>query len=313
MILFQLEGEQLRHNFFIFILYNVRMDIIKPISIKNKIYEIQGKQVMLDRDLAQLYCINTRVLKQSVKRNLKRFPTRFMFKLNEKEIESLVSKFVIPSKSHLGGAIPYAFTEQGIAMLSAILRSDKAINVSIQIIDAFVNMRRYISSSSIIDQRVNLIENRQLRLDDEFNKVLNSLNTNMITPKQGIFYKGQVFDAYVFVQDLITSAEKSIVVIDNYIDDSIIKLLSNKGKSVSVVVYTRNISDKLLLSISKFNEQYGDLKVKEINDIHDRFIILDNKSFYHIGASLKDLGKKLFAFSKLEECSLELSKFLDGF
>lgn len=279
-------------------------------DIKSKILTIRGVQVMIDRDLAQLYDIETRSLKQAVNRNKKRFPEDFMFVLNEEEIDFLVSQSVIPSKKHLGGAKPYVFTEQGVSNLASILSSDKAIDINIYIMRAFVAMRKFISQNASIFQRLDRVELKQLEYDQKFNKVFQALETHEI--KQGIFYDGQVFDAYTFVCDLVKNAKKEIVLIDNYIDESVLTLFSKRKKHVKICIYTKKISKQLKLDVDKFNEQHEAITVKEFNNAHDRFLIIDSKEVYHFGASLKDLGKKWFAFSKFEKEAIEMLSKLNG-
>jgi len=276
----------------------------KNVTIKNKIFTIRGVQVMLDRDLAELYGVSTKRLNEQVKRNKERFPERFMVKLTKREFGNLRSHFATLEKKRGKHRkyLPYAFTEQGVSMLSGVLKSDIAVNVSIQIIDAFVSMRKFISKNSEIFFRLDKVERKQIEYDDKFEKVFNALEVEK--PKKGIFYNGQVFDAYKFVSDLIKSASDRIILIDNYIDDSILILFS-KVCDVNVVIYTREISKQLKLDLEKYNSQYGNVKIKEFSDAHDRFLIID-KEVYHFGASLKDLGKKWFAFSKFPKKSLEI-------
>ena len=274
-------------------------------DLKYKIHTIRGVQVMLDRDLAVLYNIETRALKQAVNRNEKRFPSDFMFVLTENEIDALVSQNVIPSKKHLGGAMPFAFTEQGVANLSSVLTSDKAIEINIQIMRAFVLMRRFISKNAEIFTRLDVVERKQsefqIETDNNFERVFNAIENKDFVKKQGIFFDGQIFDAYVFVSDLIRSAKESIVLIDNFVDDSVLTLLSKRKDKVCVTIYTKNISKQLILDLDKYNAQYPVINIKEFEKSHDRFIIIDNGEVYHIGASLKDLGKKWFAFSKFDK------------
>ncbi len=195
---------------------------------------------------------------------------------------------------------PYAFTEQGVAMLSAVLRSETAVKMSVQIINAFVAMRRFILSNAQVFQRLDTLELKQLVTDKKMEKVLNAIEAKDIQPKQGIFFDGQIFDAYKFVSDLFRSAKKSIVIIDNYLDDSVLTHLTKRKKNVSVTLLTRNISRQLALDIEKFNKQYPPIEIKEFKNAHDRFIIIDSATVYHFGASLKDLGRKWFAFSKMD-------------
>jgi hypothetical protein len=274
--------------------------ILPSNEIEARIFTVRGLQVMLDRDLAELYGVETRVLKQAVNRNIIRFPSHFMCELSESEIESLVSQSVIPSKSHLGGSKPYAFTEQGVAMLSAVLKSDVAIKISIKIIDTFITMRKLISTNVGIIQRLENVEQKQIETDKKIDKIFDALESNDIVPKCEIFFDGQVFDAYAFAGKIIKSAKQSIILIDNYIDESVLTMLGKKFKGVKVTLLTKEVSKELKLDIEKFNRQYPLIEIKIFNLSHDRFLIIDNKEVYHLGASLKDLGKKWFAFSKME-------------
>ncbi|MGZ8548098.1 MAG: ORF6N domain-containing protein [Sulfuricurvum sp.] len=279
-------------------------------SIKNKIYTIRGMQVMLDRDLAELYEVETRALKQAVKRNIDRFPNDFMIELTDIEINFMVSQSVIPSKQYLGGAKPFAFTEQGVSMLSSVLTSKIALNVHIEIMRAFVQMRQVIASNSKLFSKIEQIEKRQityeLKSDERFEKIFSAIEDKSIKPKQGIFYDGQVYDAYIFVSDLIKSADESIVLIDNYVDDTVLTLLSKREPKVKATIYTKNITKQLELDIQKHNAQYPNIELKKFDSSHDRFLIIDGKEVYHIGASLKDLGKKWFAFSKFDVSVLDI-------
>ena len=274
-------------------------DSISLEHIESKIYTINGKQVMLDEDLAGLYGVETRVLNQAVKRNSERFPQSFCFQLTEIDLENLRSQIVTSS---WGGrrTLPYAFTEQGVAMLSAVLKSETAVKMSIQIINAFVAMRRFILSNAQVFQRIDNLELKQTQTDKKLSQVLDVIESRDVQPKQGIFYDGQVFDAYVFINDLVKSAKKSVVLIDNYIDESVLVLFSVRKKGVTLSILTKSISKKLQLDIKKHNEQYPPVNIKEFSKAHDRFLIIDGKTVYHVGASLKDLGKKWFAFSKMD-------------
>ena len=269
-------------------------------NIQDKIFTIRGLQVMLDRDLAELYQVETRTLKQAVKRNLERFPEDFMMELSDSEINTMVSQSVIPSKQQLGGAKPFVFTEQGVSALSSILTSKLAIHIHINIIRAFVSMKKVISNNTLVSQRLDLLEQKQFKTDDKIDMILNAIEEKSIRPKQGIFYDGQVYDAYVFVSDLIKSAKQSMSLIDNYCDDSVLTLLSKRDTKVKTTIYTKNITKQFQLDLDKYNAQYSKIEVKKFSSSHDRFLIIDEKYVYHIGASLKDLGKKWFAFSKLD-------------
>jgi hypothetical protein len=281
--------------------------ILKQDQIQNKIYSFRGIQVMIDRDLAKMYQVETRVLNQAVKRNQERFPDTFMFQLSESEFANWKSQIVMSKEDNMGlRRPPYVFTEQGIAMLSSVLRSQTAVKVSIAIINAFIEMRRFISSNATIFQRIKNLELKQLEADNNFEKIFSVLENHHSLPQQGVFFDGQIYDAYNFVSEIVKSAKHSIQIIDNYIDDSVITLLSKKNKNVTCTIYSHSISKQLLLDIKKFNQQYGKLTALPFKKSHDRFIIIDNESIYHFGASLKDLGKKWFAFSKIEKDSVTI-------
>ena len=267
------------------------------ILIKNKIHTIRGVQVMLDKDLAELYGVSTGRLNEQVKRNIVRFPGDFMFKLDNKDLlENLMSQNAI---SRWGGTRkrPYAFTEQGVAMLSSVLKSKKAIEVNVKIIRAFVEMRKFLIKNAYVFQEFQRINQKLITHDEQFEQVFKAMN-NKELPCQGIFFNGQVFDAFVFISKLIKAATSRIVLIDNYVDEETLQLFSDKSSEVSVIIYTRHLRPKLLIAKDKFNQQHGSLDVTRFEDSHDRFIIIDN-DVYHIGASMKDLGKKWFAFSRL--------------
>ena len=303
--------------------------LINEDTIKNKIFTIRGLSVMLDRDLAELYEVETKVFNQAVKRNSERFPENFRFQLTDEEYQNLRSQIVTSSSDdslrsqivtlnlNLGSKrgkhtkyLPYVFTEQGVSMLSAILKSKVAIDVSIKIINSFVNMRKVLSDNSYIFQRLENIETLRIKdkieIDEKFDRVFNALEDKSLKPKQGIFYDGQMYDAYIFVSDLIRSSKHTIVLIDNYCDDSVLTLLSKRDINIKCIIYTKNISKQLLLDLEKHNSQYQDIEIKQFNSSHDRFLIIDNKDVYHIGASLKDLGKKWFAFSRLDIESFDI-------
>jgi len=277
-------------------------------NIWDKIYLLRGVQVMLDKDLAELYEVKPIRLREQVKRNYKRFPSDFMFQLADSEVEFLVSQNAIPSKKHLGGYLPYAFTEQGVANLSSVLTNDKAIEVNIQIMRAFVAMRKFLVANAQIFQRLDVIEQKQIGYDEKFEQVFDAIQSKDIMPEKGIFFEGQIFDSYKFVSDIIRTANQSIVLIDNYIDDSVLTLFSKRNKNVQVIMFTKEISKQLSLDLKKYNSQYPHIEVKEFTQSHDRFLIIDNKEVYHFGASLKDLGKRWFAFSKFDK---EAFKLLD--
>lgn len=278
--------------------------IINEQTIQNKIYTIRGMQVMLDRDLAELYGVETRALKQAVKRNIERFPDDFMLEATDEDIDFMVSQSVIPSKKHLGGAKPFMFTEQGVANLASVLTSPIAIEMNIKIMRAFVAIRKLFMQNIAMFERFERIEQRLSIHDDNFNKIFDAIESKEIKPKQGIFYDGQIFDAYAFVSDLIKSAKKSITLFDNYIDETVLTMLS-KNQEVQITIFSKNISKQLKLDVEKYNSQYKTITLKEFDLSHDRFLLIDDE-IYHIGASLKDLGKKWFGFSKMDKESFEM-------
>ena len=272
----------------------------QPSFNNNYIFTIRGLHVMLDRDIAQLYSVETKVLNQAVKRNLERFPLDFRFQLTQVELFELVTICDRFNSMKHSSILPYAFTEQGIAMLSAVLRSPIAIKISIEIIQAFVSMRKTISKNSLIYSRLDALEQKQLVTDTKFNQLFDALQSTELLPKQGVFFDGEVYDAYYFVTQIIEKAKKSIILIDSYIDGSVLTLLSKRKPNVQITIYTNHITPTLRLDEQKFNQQYSSLKINELKVAHDRFLIIDNEQLYHIGASLKDLGKKWCAFSRME-------------
>ncbi len=286
-------------------------------NLQDKIHTIRGFQVMLDSDLAELYGVEAKRLNEQVKRNTERFPQSFRFQLTEDEYENLRSQFAtssskkslnlqVSSLEHGGRRyLPYVFTEQGISMLSAVLRSEIAIKVSIQIIEAFVNMRKFISNNALIFQRLDALEQKQFHTDVKIDSVLNALEDKTKKSNEGIFFDGQIYDAYAFVNDLLKSAKKEVILIDNYIDDTVFTLLS-KYQNLEIKIYTQNISKQLNLDFQKYKAQYKNIELQEFKKAHDRFLIIDSAEIYHIGASLKDLGKKWFAFSRFEMEALEV-------
>ena len=280
-------------------------------NIENLIRVIRGKQVMLDRDLARLYGVEARALNQAVQRNIERFPEDFMFQLTKEEFENLKSQIVISS---WGGIRkwPYVFTENGVAMLSSVLRSQQAISINIHIMRAFNAMRHFIGSQAQVFQRLEVVERNQLALttqvaenNKKLEEVFRRLDDNSEKPEKGIFYDGQIFDAYTFINERIREAKKRIVLIDNYVDDSVLTMLDKRNEGVDAVIYTKNISHQLSLDFEKHNAQYSPIEVKQFDRAHDRFLCIDD-TVYLIGASLKDLGKKWFGFVKLEQPTDEL-------
>lgn len=289
------------------------------IHIENRIFNIRGVQTMLDFHLADLYNVETKRINEQVKRNIKRFPESFMFQLSDVEWELLKSQIATAEmnfslQSQIATAKrrtnPYVFTEQGVAMLSAVLNSDTAIEASIQIMNAFVKMRQILLENSLTNQRLDRIELKQLEFDQKFEMVFNALDKQDKIPNQGVFFDNQVFDAYDLASRIIRSATKSIVLIDNYINESTLIHLTKKEKSVRVLLLTKNINNQISLDVQKVNEQYGNFELKAFSKSHDRFLIIDEEQVYHLGASLKDLGKKWFAFSKIDKESVSIMNFI---
>ncbi|RKX86649.1 MAG: ORF6N domain-containing protein [Spirochaetes bacterium] len=281
-------------------------------NVKDRIFTIRGMQVMIDRDLADFYEIPTKRLNEQVKRNIDRFPEVFRFQLIDSEKNELVANCDRFEKLKYSSVNPYVFTEQGVAMLSAVLRSKTAISISIQIMQAFVEMKNFMSTNAGIFQRLDKVEQKQIESDKNFERIFDALKDKSIKPRQGIFYNGQIFDAYVFVADLIKSATKSILLIDNYIDESVLKLFVKRNKNVTASIYTRNFTKILKQDLKKYNSQYPAIIIKEFSEAHDRFLIIDETIIYHFGASLKDLGKKWFAFSKMDIGALEILNRIKG-
>ena len=307
------------------------------LQIEPLIRTIRGQQVLLDSDLAILYGVETKRLNQQVKRNIERFPEDFMFQLTHEEVicsrsqiatlnkgtnlrsqiatssQEVSLKSQIVTSSH-GGVryLPYAFTENGIAMLSSVLRSPIAIQVNIRIMRAFTAMRQFIASNAQIFQRLDVMEQNQLAIvahqtetDHKLEEVFRRLDSGNVRPHQGIFYDGQIFDAYTFINDRIREATTRIILIDNYIDDSVLTILSKRADKVAATIYTKKPTAQLQLDIQKHNAQYPPISVVEFDRSHDRFLCID-ETVYHLGASIKDLGKKWCAFNRMEMPTTEL-------
>ena len=284
-----------------------KCDINKVVNnIEPLIKVIRGQQVMLDKDLAMLYGVEAKVLNQAVKRNVERFPDDFRFQLTKEEcLRSQIVTLNEGRGQHLK-YMPYAFTEQGVAMLSSVLRSKTAIEVNIQIMRAFVSMRHFMVNNASVFSRLETIEYHQLKMqqhlqesDKRIEEVFRRLDEGNAKPKQGVFYNGQIYDAYTFMSGLIKSAKKRIVLIDNYVDETVLTLLDKRDDNVSAIIYTQQISRQFQLDIDRHNAQYAPIDVETFRLSHDRFLCIDD-DVYHIGASIKDLGKKWFGFSKME-------------
>ncbi|MEE3411457.1 MAG: ORF6N domain-containing protein [Treponema sp.] len=291
-----------------------QISILEENSIRSKIHVIRGQQVMLDRDLAELYLVETKALNQAVKRNIERFPETFMFQLNNTEFENWRSHFVTSNSDKMGlRRPPYAFTEQGVAMLSAVLKSDTAVKVSIQIMNAFVSMRHFLQNNAEIFVELKTMRQHQIDTDihlNETDKKVDELFSLMdkynIKETQGIFFQGQIFDAYAKFERFLAAAKKEIVLIDNYVDLSILQRLAKKKKGVNVTIYTDPKTKLTAQDVQTFNAQYPTLTLNHTTKTHDRFLIIDNSTIFHIGASLKDLGKKCFGFSILDSSFIPL-------
>ncbi len=310
---------------------NEKNKIIQISNIRHRIFSVRNVQVMIDSDLAEMYGVETKNLNLAVKRNIDRFPDKFRFQLTQIEFDEYEKNLrfqfgtsknnnslrlqIETSKDKRGGRryLPFVFTEQGVSMLSAVLRSKTAINVSIQIIDAFVEMRKFISQNANLFLRISNIEQKQIssdikliETDNKINDVLDALEEKDIKPKQGIFYDGQIFDAYLFIANLIKSAEKSICLIDNYIDETVLLLFTKRAKNVAVTIYTKNFTKILKQDLEKHNSQHQNIKIIKFNKAHDRFLIIDETNVFLFGASLKDLGKKWVAFAKMNINAMEM-------
>jgi hypothetical protein len=277
-------------------------ELIIQDNIEDRIYTIRGMHVMLDRDLAELYGVETKHINQAVRNNEDKFFDDFVFQLTSDEFtilrsNNLTAKF---SKTRTN---PKVFTEQGIYMLATILKSKIAANVTVSIIRTFANMRKLINSNDFYITQLQELEKRQLRYeitsDNKFHKIFKAIEDKNITPTQGIFYDGQIFDAYVFINDLLKSVKEEVVLVDNYIDESVLTLFS-KYPDIKFTLISSDKNKRLKLDIKKYNSQYNNLTLKHSTKYHDRFLIID-KTTYHLGASLKDLGKKVFAFSKMAQ------------
>ena len=283
-------------------------DIIPVIEdtkdIKSLIYVVRGQQVMLDSDLAMLYQVETKVFNQAVSRNIERFPENFRFQLTKEEFNALRSQ--IATSNGRGGRRyrPYMFTEQGIAMLSGVLRSDVAIQVSIRIMNTFVEMRRFIANNALLFEKVSDIELKQLEYqkstDEKFDKVFQYIEDHAES-EQKVFFDGQIYDAFSLITSIVQKAQKEIILIDGYVDVNTLNTLAKKNADVDVKIYTYASAQLTNRDTANFNAQYPTLTVKKTQVFHDRFLILDRKTAYHIGASIKDAGKKCFGISLIDD------------
>lgn len=278
--------------------------IVSDKVIKSLIYVVRGHQVMMDSDLAALYQVETKVFNQAVKRNVMRFPDSFRFQLTDDEYRDLKSQIVTSNGRGGRRYLPYVFTEQGIAMLSAVLNSDIAIQVSIHIMTAFVEMRKFLVNNAVLFERISNVELKQLeyqkKTDECFEQVFDYIAEHEEV-KQKVFFEGQIYDAFSLLVKLVGSAEKSIILIDNYADVDTLNILAKKKRNVNVCIYTMRQTKLTPADVKNFNRQYPKLEVKYTRAFHDRFLIVDGGSAYHIGTSLKDAGKKCFAINRLED------------
>ena len=291
----------------------INIAVAEP-DIKSMIYVICNQQVMIDSDLAMLYQVETKRLNEAVKRNIVRFPNEFRFQLTDKELESLRSQFATSNNSEMedgkkGGRryLPYVFTEQGIAMLSAILRSDVAIQVSINIMKSFVEMRRFIANNALLFERISTVELRQLEYQKQTDEKLEQIFAYISEHEesgQKVFFAGQIYDAFSLIVNLIQKAEKEITLIDGYVDVGTLNLLSKKKSDVAVTIYTQKQTKLTKADVKNFNAQYPTLKIKYTKVFHDRFLILDRTIAYHVGASLKDAGKKCFGINLIQDAGI---------
>ena len=300
-------------NMEVFMTDDKNLVIVDNKEIQSMIYTFRGRQVMLDSDLAMLYQVTTSNLNKAMKRNIARFPERFCFQLTENEYENLRFQNGISSlTNNYGGRryMPYVFTEQGIAMLSAVLKSDIAVEVSLKIMDSFVEMRKFLISNQELFSRLDKAELRQIEFEKkvdlknaETDKKLEEVFDYIATTKevkQKIFFNGQIYDAFSLMVEIVEKAGTELILIDNYVDVNTLNILSKKRKQVDVMIVTSGKGNLTKKDVTKFNSQYPKLTVKINEDFHDRFIIIDRTEVYHIGASIKDAGKKSFGITKLD-------------
>ena len=289
-------------NMEVFMAEDKNLVIVHNKEIQSMIYTFRGSQVMLDSDLAMLYQVETKYLNRQRNRNAERFPEDFCFQLSKEEYEILRCQNVTSKNENGSGGrryLPYVFTEQGIAMLSSVLKSEVAAKASINIMRAFVEMRKFLISNNEMFARLDRVELKQLETDKKLEEVFDYIATTKEV-KQKIFFNGQIYDAFSLMVEIVEKAEKELILIDNYVDVNTLNILSKKKDGVNVLIVTSgkgNLTDK---DITKFNSQYPKLTVKISKDFHDRFLIIDRKEVYHIGASIKDAGKKSFGITKLD-------------
>jgi ORF6N domain len=275
-------------------------------AIENRIFTIRGTQVMMDRDLAAVYDVSTTRLNEQVSRNLRRFPETFCFYLTKEELQFWISQNATSKSIKIGlRKPPRVFTEYGVAMVSSIINSQRAVEVSVQIVQAFVFMKKAMMQGNLLSHRLANTEQmlvfHERKIEDLYKRM-----EGIELPKHGIFFNNQIFDAYVFFSELVQKATSSIILIDNYIDHTVLLQLAKRAEGVSATIYTEHIPSALRLDLEKHNAQYPAIEIQRIQHIHDRFLIIDEKELYHIGASIKDLGKKWFAFSRMDSLAGEV-------
>ncbi len=287
------------------------------VPIESCIFTYRGAQVMVDRDLATLYGVESKRLGEQVKRNIERFPERFRFQLTDDEKNELVANCDRLQSLKHSSVNPYVFTEQGVAMLSTVLRSDTAIQMSIKIMDAFVAMRQFLTNNAVVFHRLESVEQHliesdlhQKESDKRIDELFKKMELQGVKPKQGVFFQGEMFDAYVLFENLLMKATREIVLIDNYVDLTILERLTKKQPGVNVKIYTHPRTSLTQLDVTTFNSQYPHLELHTTTRMHDRYLIIDGVDLCHIGASLKDLGKKCFAFNKMDDASVLISEIL---
>ena len=298
------------------------ISILEENTIRSKIHFIRGQQVMIDRDIAELYGVETKRLNEQVKRNIERFPEEFMFQMNEDEFENWKSQIATSNRedsssnlksqiatSSWGGKrkLPYVFTEHGVTMLASVLKSETAVKASVQIVKAFVSMRHFVANNAELFAELKAMRQHQIETDvhlkesdNRIDKLFDLMDKYKIKDEQGIYFQGQIFDAYAKFESFMAQAKKEIILIDNYVDLSVLQRLAKKKKGVNVIIYTNPKTKLTAQDVQAFNAQYPTLTLNHTTKAHDRFLIIDQATMYHIGASLKDLGKKHFAFSVID-------------
>ena len=274
--------------------------MLKELNIEDMIREIRGKQVMLDSDLAKLYqCKNgTKDINKAVSRNVEKFPEDFYFQLSKREYKNILrfqNGTLEVKQGQYSKYLPYVFTEQGVAMLATVLKTDVAAKVSINIMRAFVEMRRCISTN-IYNNRISNVEAKVLEHDNKFDEIFKKLDN---TVNNHIFFEGQIYDAYSLLLDIFDKSKEEIIIIDNYVDKKLLDVLSKTNKKI--IIYSKNYNEEL---INKYNKEYTNVTCKYTNKFHDRFIIIDKSILYHSGASFKELGNKCFALNKIEDVKI---------